>query len=87
MTRATLDSNVYVSAFVFGGKPGRVIEMATEGAVDVTVSDAIVAEVRRVLLTKFGWSVERAAEVVETIRDDGYAYDDDGTAGRCFEGP
>jgi putative PIN family toxin of toxin-antitoxin system len=67
VTRATLDSNVYISAFVFGGKPGRVIEMATEGTIDVAVSNAIVAEVRRVLLTKFGWSVERAAEVVETI--------------------
>lgn len=67
MTRATLDSNVYVSAFVFGGKPGRVIEMATEGTIAVAVSDAIVAEVRRVLLTKFRWSVERAAAVVETI--------------------
>lgn len=61
MTRATLDSNVYVSAFVFGGKPGRVIEMATEGTIAVAVSDRIVAEVRRVLLTKFRWSVERAA--------------------------
>jgi len=29
---------------VFGGKPGRVIEMATEGTIDVAVSDAIVAE-------------------------------------------
>lgn len=67
MTRATLDSNVYVSAFAFGGKPGRVIEMATEGSIDVAVSDAIIAEVRRVLLTKFGWSPERAAVVVEAI--------------------
>jgi putative PIN family toxin of toxin-antitoxin system len=31
------------------------------------VSDAIVSEVRRVLVTKFGWSVERAAMVVEAI--------------------
>jgi putative PIN family toxin of toxin-antitoxin system len=67
VTRATLDSNVYVSAFVFGGKPGRVIEMATEGTIDVVVSDAIIAEVRRVLATKFGWSADRAAMVVESI--------------------
>jgi uncharacterized protein len=67
VTRATLDSNVYVSAFVFGGKPGRVIEMATEGTIDVAVSGAIVAEVRRVLVTKFRWSEERAAAVVETM--------------------
>jgi putative PIN family toxin of toxin-antitoxin system len=67
VTRVTLDSNIYISALVFGGKPMRVLEMATEGAIRVGISDAILAEVRRVLLTKFGWSAERVAAAVETI--------------------
>lgn len=67
MTRATLDSNVYVSAYVFGGKPGRVIELATEGVIAISVSDSILVEIRRVLITKFGWSAERADDVVATI--------------------
>jgi len=67
VTRVTLDSNIYISALVFGGKPMRLLEMATEGAIRVGISDAIIAEVQRVLLTKFGWSLERVAAAVETI--------------------
>ena len=51
MTRVTLDSNIYISALAFGGKPMRLLEMATEGAIRVGISDAIIAQVRRVLLT------------------------------------
>ena len=67
MTRVTLDSNMYISALAFGGKPMRLLEMATEGAIRVGISDAIIAEVQRVLLTKCGWSAERVAAAVETI--------------------
>ena len=67
MTRVTLDSNIYISALAFGGKPMRLLEMATEGAIRVGISDAIIAEIQRVLLTKFGWSAERVAAAVETI--------------------
>ena len=42
MTRVTLDSNVYLSGFVFGGKPKRVLEMAIDGEIEVAVSDPFV---------------------------------------------
>jgi predicted nucleic acid-binding protein len=45
VTRVTLDSNSYISALVFGGKPMRLLEMATEGAIRVGISDPIIAEV------------------------------------------
>lgn len=67
MTRVTLDSNIYISALVFGGNPMRLLELATEGAIRVGISDAIIDEVQRVLLTKFGWSAERVAAAIETI--------------------
>ena len=54
MTRVTLDSNVYLSGFVFGGKPKRVLEMAIDGEIEVAVADPIIQEVRRHLLGKFG---------------------------------
>ena len=69
MTRVTLDSNVYVSGFVFGDKPKRVLEMAIDGEIEVAVSDPIIQEVRRHLLGKFGWSEPRAAEAVESIAE------------------
>jgi putative PIN family toxin of toxin-antitoxin system len=67
VNRVTLDSNVYLSGFVFGGKPKRVLEMAIDGEIDVAVSDPIIQEVRRHLLGKFGWSEPRAAEAIESI--------------------
>ena len=69
MTRVTLDSNVYLSGFVFGGKPKRVLEMAIDGEIEVAVADPIIQEVRRHLLGKFGWSEPRAAEAVESIAE------------------
>ena len=69
MNRVTLDSNVYLSGFVFGGKPKRVLEMAIDGEIEVAVSDPIIQEVRRHLLGKFGWSEPRAAEAVESIAE------------------
>ena len=54
MTRVTLDSNVYLSGFVFGDKPKRVLEMAIDGEIEVAVADPIIEGVRRHLLGKFG---------------------------------
>ncbi len=67
MTRVTLDSNIYLSALVFGGKPMRLIEMAVEGEIEVAISDPIIEEVRGNLQKKFGWSDARAAEAIDTI--------------------
>ena len=69
MTQVTLDSNVYLSGIVFGGKPKRLLEMAIDGEIEVAVSDPIIQEVRRHLLGKFGWSEPRAAEAVESIAE------------------
>ena len=69
MTRVTLDSNVYLSGFVFGGKPKRVLEMAIDGEIEGAVSDPIIQEVHRHLLGKFKWSGPRAAEAVESIAE------------------
>jgi putative PIN family toxin of toxin-antitoxin system len=68
VNRVTLDSNVYLSGFVFGGKP-KLLEMAIDGEIEAAVSDPIIQEVRRHLLGKFGWSEPRAAEAVESITE------------------
>ena len=54
MKRVTLDSNVYLSGFVFGGKPKRVLEMAIDGEIEVAVADQSFRESVRILLGKFG---------------------------------
>lgn len=62
--RIVADTNVIVSAPVFGGVPRRVLEL-TDGAVcELFYSEAIQVEVRRVLLEKFGWSEAKVDEVL-----------------------
>jgi len=66
--RVVLDSNVYISAFLFGGMPGRAVGHVIEGAVECFVSLAILDEIRGVLQRpKFGLSAEQALSIVEEI--------------------
>lgn len=67
MIRVTLDSNIYLSALVFGGKPMQLLEMAVDGELEVAISDPIIEEVRRNLQTTFGWSDEHVAEAIGTM--------------------
>ena len=54
--RVTLDTNIYVSALQFGGKPMQLLQMGLEGELDIAISQPILDETLRVLREKFGWS-------------------------------
>jgi len=56
----TADTNVYVSAFNYPGKPRELLSLADSGAIRLDVSEDIIRETRQVLIDKFGWSVEGA---------------------------
>jgi len=56
VTRAVLDSNVYLSAVLFGGNPRLIVELAQSGLIETIASGAIVAEVEETLRRKFDWS-------------------------------
>jgi putative PIN family toxin of toxin-antitoxin system len=57
--RVTVDTNVIISALNFPGNPARILEMAENGTILLSVSDDILSEVERVLLRpKFGWTRE-----------------------------
>jgi putative PIN family toxin of toxin-antitoxin system len=55
MTRVVLDTNVIVSALVFGGVPRGILELAEAGQCELFYSQPIQTEVRRVLAEKFDW--------------------------------
>jgi putative PIN family toxin of toxin-antitoxin system len=59
---ATADSNIWVSAFNFAGKPRRLIEMADTGEICLAISEPIIEEVLRVLEERFQWSDEALSE-------------------------
>lgn len=59
----TVDANIYISAWEFGGIPLRLLRLAVEGDLEIAISQAILNEVLRILRDKFGRSSERVAEV------------------------
>jgi putative PIN family toxin of toxin-antitoxin system len=68
--RIVADTNVLVSALIFpGGAPEAVYRLALEGRIELVTSRPLLAELGRVLTTKFGWDAERAEDAVgELIR-------------------
>jgi putative PIN family toxin of toxin-antitoxin system len=64
VNRVVADSNVYVSAIVFGGKPMLLLEMAEEGELELFISEPILSETFRILRDKF----RRTADQIEADR-------------------
>lgn len=63
-----LDTNVLVSAFVFpGGAPEHVYRRVLAGELTLVTSPALLAELSRVLVDKFEWDSDYAAEVVSQL--------------------
>ena len=56
MVKAVLDTNVLVSATLFGGNPEKILNLAREGKIEILSSETISKEFRRVLQEKFGFS-------------------------------
>ena len=68
--RLVLDSNIWISALVFGGKPREILEMATKGLIDVVVSDDILEEIKGVLAgKKFQYPAKIVRALVGEIED------------------
>src|SRR5271167_5023877 len=59
MIRVVLDSNVFISALLFGGNPRQIINLAASGSFELCCCDSIRAEVELVLSVKFGWPRRR----------------------------
>lgn len=59
MERVTADSNVIISGLNWRGKPHELLNLARSGQIELAVSEAILAEVGRILHDKLAWSVER----------------------------
>lgn len=66
--RVVVDTNVIVSAVLFGGGPRTILEMALEGSIDLITSDALLDELEATLLKdKFAWTADQAFAAREVI--------------------
>lgn len=67
MTRVVVDTNVIVSALVFGGVPREVMNIVEERLCKLYYSSDIREEVERVLEEKFGWDREQVEARVNPL--------------------
>ena len=67
MIAAVCDSNVYISAIVFGGIPRDVVMLGEHRQIQLLVSPGLISEVERVLARKFEWEPIRVQRICQPL--------------------
>jgi len=68
MLRVVLDTNIYISAILVGGKPEQIIDLAREGEIEVCISMPILIEIERILKEKIGHTDEQVQHELLDIK-------------------
>lgn len=66
--RIVLDTNVLVSALVYGGIPEQILRLVLEKQIEATISPSILAELFEVLVKKFDFDSKRIKSVEQKIK-------------------
>jgi uncharacterized protein len=69
MIRIVADTNIYISAILFGGKPEKIMYLAASEKLILIVSNAILTEIASVLRNKFNWSNHQVSYTDLYIRE------------------
>lgn len=67
MISVVCDTNVLVSAVVFGGNPERIILAAEKNEITIFISPAILLEASRILRVKFNWQEYQIHETISYL--------------------
>lgn len=67
--KVVLDTNVYISAILFGGNCEEILRLSSSGLFDIIISKAILKEVKDILHTKFKWSGIQISETISYIKE------------------
>jgi uncharacterized protein len=65
--RVVFDTNIYISAIIFGGNPRQSLELARNREIELITSKAILLELAEKLRDKFKWPEEDITEVIYGI--------------------
>ena len=68
MRRVVLDTNVLVSALLFGGRPGAILQAVIDRALIAVTSPTLLHELERVLVSKFEYPQTIAALTITELR-------------------
>ncbi len=66
--KVVLDSNIYISAVLFGGKPGEVYLHSIRKSYELFISLLIVEEIEKCLLQKFNWNKRETTNYIQQIK-------------------
>ena len=69
MLRIVFDSNVYISALLFKGIPGKILDMALKNKIILITSAEIIKETVRILRKKFKWPEHNIDKFVRRLSD------------------
>ncbi len=67
MTKVILDTNVYISAFIFGGNPRKIIELTQNSQITIYISPSILLEIAQKLKGKFQWNFNQIKHIIKTL--------------------
>jgi putative PIN family toxin of toxin-antitoxin system len=88
MLKVVLDTNVLISAILFGGKPRQILEKAIRGEIRLCLSERILEELRGVLQrSKFDYSPEMIQFILTELTAIGDFVNPSQTINVVFEDP
>jgi len=67
MLRIVFDSNVYISALLFHGVPGKILGMASKNELTLITSEQIILETTRILKEKFDWPQHNTEKFIRRL--------------------
>lgn len=67
--KVVLDTNIFISAILFKGEPGKIIDLAITETIEVYISDPILKEIEQVLIKKFNLSPLIVRAIIDEIKD------------------
>ena len=62
--KIVIDTNIYISAISWGGKPRAIVDLGRSGEVLIFTSSEIEDEIEKKLKTKFGLSDEESEQIL-----------------------
>lgn len=71
MKTVVLDTNVYLSAIIFGGNPRHILDLIIEKKIISYISPAILLEISNKLEKKFKWKKEQIKIIIKTLASSG----------------
>src|SRR4030042_2300537 len=65
--QVVFDTNIYISAIIFGGNPRTCLDLARDGKIKLITTRNILYELSQKLIFKFAWEDKDVIEVIEGL--------------------